>query len=258
MDSVNSFSFEGKGVRAGKRNDAPWFVAKDLCEILELGNVGQAISTLDPDEKAVVNHRELVEMGISNRDDLGITRLALVTESGLYALIFKSTKPEAKRFKKWVTSEVLPSIRKTGSYQIQVPKTFAEALALAAEQAKALECKEQEIATLEPKAEYHDKVADANGCHSMVEAAQILGTGQNRLFVALRKLGYIIQGSTRPYQTYVDDGLFKVVERIFEDAHGIDRISSKTLVTGKGMVAIQKKLRAAGLLIGSRLNGSAA
>ncbi len=249
MHSVNSFSFEGKGLRVAIQDGEPWWIATEIGEVLGLkGDGAQVARHLEPNERGLISSQTLG----GNQDVVGIN------ESGLYALIFKSRKPEAKRFRVWVTSEVLPSIRKTGSYQIQLPKTFAEALALAAEQAKVLECKEQEIATLEPKAEYHDKVADANGCHSMVEAAQILGTGQNRLFVALRKLGYIIPGSTRPYQTHVNDGLFKVVERVFEDAHGIDRISSKTLITGKGMVAIEKKLRAAGLLIGSRWNGSAA
>ena len=252
MHSVNSFSFEGKGLRVAIQDGEPWWIATEIGEVLGLKGDGNDITkTLEPSEKGP----------ISIRTPGGIQDVVAVNESGLYALVFKSRKPEAKRFRVWVTSEVLPSIRKTGAYQVQtfqVPKTFAEALTLAAEQAKVLECKEQEIATLEPKAEYHDKVADANGCHSMVEAAQILGTGQNRLFVALRKLGYIIPGSTRPYQTHVNDGLFKVVERVFEDAHGIDRISSKTLITGKGMVAIEKKLRAAGLLIGSRWNGSAA
>lgn len=252
MNSVNSFSFEGKGLRVVMQGGEPWWIATEIGEVLGLkGNGFDITKGLEDFEKGAISSRTLG----GNQD------MVSINESGLYALIFKSRKPEAKRFRVWVTSEVLPSIRKSGGYQVQafaVPTTFAEALTLAAEQAKALECKEQEIATLEPKAEYHDKVADANGCHSMVEAAQILGTGQNRLFVALRKLGFIIPNSTRPYQTHVNDGLFKVVERVFEDAHGIDRISSKTLITGKGMVAIEKKLRSSGLLIGSRWNGSAA
>lgn len=249
MNNIATFNFQGKApVRTILLDGEPWFIAADVCTILEIQNPTDALLRLDEDEKGTLGSTE------------GGPGRRIINESGLYSLVLGSRKAEAKRFKKWITSEVLPSIRKTGSYQVQafqVPKTFAEALSLAAEQAKTLEIQAQEIATLEPKAEYHDKVADSNGCHTMAEAAQILGTGQNRLYMALRHLGYIIPNSTRPYQTYVNDGLFKVVEKVFEDAHGIDRLSSKTLVTGKGMVSIEKRLRANGLMIGSKFVGVA-
>lgn len=122
-------------------------------------------------------------------------------------------------------------------------------LALEAEQkvqelACTVEAQAQDIAVLEPKAAYADRVAEAGGCHSFAEAARILGTGQNRLFGLLRTYGYLIPGKRLPYQQFVDNGLFKVRERLFEDRHGIDRLDNKTFITGKGMVAIQRRMAA--------------
>lgn len=108
-ENIIPFDFENNAVRLVIQNDAPWFVAKDVCTILDISNPWDAVARLDEDE----------------RDDLGITdaigrkqEMNVVSESGLYSLIFTSRKPEAKRFRKWVTSEVLPSIRKTGGYLI--------------------------------------------------------------------------------------------------------------------------------------------
>lgn len=111
-------------VRGLLRDGEPWFVAKDVCEILELGNVSQALVHLDADEK-----------GIINVDTLGGQQKTLaITESGLYALIFRSRKPEARKFRKWVTSEVLPEIRKFGGYgqssQHVFTPTYTEQLAV--------------------------------------------------------------------------------------------------------------------------------
>ena len=89
----------------------PWWVAVDVCLLLGLGNSRQALSRLDDDEKMAVVINDTSSNGVSQR-----RRVSVVNESGLYALIFSSRKPEAKAFKKWVTSEVLPSIRKTGAY----------------------------------------------------------------------------------------------------------------------------------------------
>ncbi len=101
------FKFEESLVRVVMKDGEPWFVAKDLCEILDHSNHRMAVSALDDDEK-----------GVSIADTLGGPQETVtVNESGLYSLIFTSRKPEARRFRKWVTSTVLPEIRKTGSYQ---------------------------------------------------------------------------------------------------------------------------------------------
>ena len=107
MGNIIPFSFENKiTVRIIVLNNHPWFVAADVCEILNLTNTTKAISNLDDDEKGLTNSYTLG----GNQD------LSIISESGLYALILRSRKPEAKKFRKWVTSEVLPAIRKTGAY----------------------------------------------------------------------------------------------------------------------------------------------
>jgi prophage antirepressor-like protein len=106
---VVPFDFEGNGVRGIRINGEAWLVAKDVCDVLGLENNREAISSLDEDEK------NTVRISDGNR---GNPNLTIISESGLYALVFKSRKPEAKRFRKWVTSEVLPILRKTGSYSL--------------------------------------------------------------------------------------------------------------------------------------------
>lgn len=103
---LSAFDFEGAPVRTIVRESQPWFVAADVCRVLEISNNRDAISSLDEDEK-----------GVGNTDTLGgQQQMALISESGLYSLIFRSRKPQAKAFRRWVTGEVLPAIRRTGSY----------------------------------------------------------------------------------------------------------------------------------------------
>jgi prophage antirepressor-like protein len=104
---IQAFDFESQAVRVVVRGEQPWFVAADVCRVLEHSNSRMAVATLDADEK-----------GVSNLDTLGGSQgMTVINESGLYALIFKSRKAEAKRFRKWVTAEVLPAIRKDGEYR---------------------------------------------------------------------------------------------------------------------------------------------
>lgn len=113
MNDVTTFNFRSHNVRMVIRNGEPWFVAKDVCDVLELGNTTEALRPLDDDEKITLSNPE------GNPRAGNPLTFNAVNESGLYALIFKSRKPEAKEFRKWVTSEVLPSIRKTGKYEMQ-------------------------------------------------------------------------------------------------------------------------------------------
>lgn len=107
MSGVIPFDFEGSAVRVVMQDGRPWFVAKDVCDVLEVGNARMACSRLEEDER-----------GVSTVDTLGGQQtMNVISESGLYALIFTSRKEEARRFRKWVTDEVLPSIRETGRYE---------------------------------------------------------------------------------------------------------------------------------------------
>jgi prophage antirepressor-like protein len=132
--TLANFEFNNTALRTSTLDGEPWFVAKDVCDILNISNSSDALSRLDDDEK-----------GVANTDTLGGKQeMAIINESGLYSLILTSRKPEAKAFKKWITSEVLPTIRKTGSYSVK-PKTPLE---LAKEQValyEAIEAKEKEL-----------------------------------------------------------------------------------------------------------------
>jgi len=107
------FRFEDQSVRTEIRDGEPWFVANDVCAILELTNPRKAIADFDEDEK-----------GVTKSDTLGgLQTVSIISESGLYRLIFQSSKPNAQRFRKWVTSEVLPTIRRSGRYERTCPTT---------------------------------------------------------------------------------------------------------------------------------------
>lgn len=140
MSSLTVFAFNSQEIRTVIIDEDVWFVAKDVCEILEIRNTSDALSRLDDDEK-----------GIATTDTPGGKQnIAIVSESGLYALVLTSRKPQAKAFRKWITSDVIPSIRKTGKYQIdktpQLPSNYKEALL-------ALIAKEEEREKLEKEAE---------------------------------------------------------------------------------------------------------
>ena len=114
MMDIIPFNFDGADVRVIDQDNKLWFVLNDVCNVLQINNSRQAASYLDDDEKGVINSDTLG----------GVQKATIINESGLYSLILRSRKPEAKRFKKWVTSEVLPSIRKTGGYMMMSPQQF--------------------------------------------------------------------------------------------------------------------------------------
>ena len=239
---LQTFNFRQTPIRVVMKDGEPWWMAGDVCSVLDLGNVGQSLTRLDPDEKD-----DIISNDVAGRPNHAL----VINESGLYSLVLGSRKPEAKAFKKWITSEVIPSIRKTGSYSVQqfeLPGTYREALAdllLEVEKTEALtlENKEQKatIAVLEPKADFHDRVSRSKDQVSVREFAQILGTGQNRLYDWFRKKQYMSLKGTLPIQHWVDIGLFALTEVAYEDKNGHDRTFTKTMITGKGQVRLQQE-----------------
>ena len=218
MNQVIPFMYGAAEVKTININNEPWFLAKDICDVVDIKNTAQALDGLDEDEKLVY----AVHISGQSRDSW------FVNEPGLYTLIIRSRKPEAKKFKRWITHEVIPSIRKHGAYMTDntIEKVvtdpdfliqLANALKLeqtarkAAEQ-RALEqertIKEQET----PVAIYNLAIA-ANNSMSMQEVAKSLNTGRTRLYRILREEGIIMKDSTLPYQRYIEAGYFKVVER---------------------------------------------
>ncbi|KFJ00132.1 phage antirepressor protein [Bifidobacterium porcinum] len=230
---------------------APWpmrwgesrFVAKDVCDILELGNTTNALRALDEDEKTNFTNCNIAQNG--GRAPL------IISESGLYKLIMRSRKPEAKEFRCWVTHEVLPQIRRTGGY---IPATDADddmtilAKAVMIGQ-RTMEAQKRKIAEqrmriveLEPKARFADAVAASDGTCLIGELAKMLRQnglriGQNRLFQILRDDGYLGKSNSNrnvPTRRAMELGLFRIKETTVTHADGHTTVSRTPKVTGKG------------------------
>jgi len=225
MQDIQVFKFRTNEVRTENKDGETFFVAKDVCDILGISKYRDVLSKMRSSQRESINV-----------DTLGGNQtLSGVNEPGLYWLIFQSKKPEAELFQDWVTSEVLPSIRKTGSYQ-QLPQTFSEALLLAGEQAKQLELQA-------PKVEFAEAVMGSDDTISMSEVAKVLnmGIGRNKIFKILRD-NKILQENNQPYQQYCDKGMFRVIESKYGKPNGDTCIQLKTVVYQRGLDYIRKLL----------------
>lgn len=232
MNDLQIFNNDEFGeIRTVVIDNEPWFVAKDVASTLGYTNP----------RDAVINHVFDDDKGVEKLDTLGgAQNLTVINESGLYSLIFNSRLESAKKFKHWVTSEVLPQIRKTGGYV--APRTYAEALRAYADEVEQREKLEKERQELLPKAEFFDAVTDSKTAISIGAVAKVLdaGIGQNKLFAFLRDRN-ILRPDNTPYQRYIDQGYFRVVEQKYQ-VNGETRISIKTLVFQKGIDYIRKQL----------------
>lgn len=231
-------------IRSVMVNDEPYFVAKDICDILEIGNSRQAMTRIDEDEKADV----ILNDGSQNRN------MSAVNEYGLYSLILASRKPEAKAFKRWITHEVIPSIRKHGTYMterrieeiILNPDTVIKlAQELKAEREEKRKLAEK-IEFDKPKVTFANSVVASQSSILIRELAKLLkqnhiDIGQNRLYEYLREKGYIIKGSTEPTQKAMNLKLFEVEENTYY-VRNLPKISFTTRVTPKGQIYFIDKL----------------
>lgn len=242
-NEIQRFDFKGASLRTlTDEAGEPWFVLKDCMSILDLGNPTETVKMFDEDEFSTT---EVI-------DSIGRRQQAyIISEPGLYRLVMRSRKPEAKEFQRWVTHEVLPQIRKTGGY---IPTSesdsdediMARAVLVAR---KTIERKNQQIASqqsriveLEPKARFADAVAASDGTCLVGELAKMLrqngmDIGQNRLFRLLQADGYLGKsGSNRnvPTQRAMDLGLFRIKETTVTHADGHTTVSRTPKVTGKG------------------------
>ena len=232
MNEIQIFKNEDFGeIRTIEINGEPWFVGKDVATKLGYSNTRDAVS----------NHVFDEDKGVEKLDTPGgIQSLIIINESGLYSLVFNSRLESAKRFKHWVTSEVIPQIRKTGAYHI--PKTYAEALRALADETEKIEALKKQNQLMQPKAEFFDAVTDSKTAIPIGDVAKILdiGIGRNKLFEFLRDKN-ILTSDNRPYQRYIDAGYFRVIEQKYE-VNGEVRINIKTLVFQKGIDWIRKQL----------------
>lgn len=238
MNETQLFNFKGQRVRTVTINNEPYFVGNDVATILGYSNYRNAVvNHVDKEDKL----RTQIEYAGQNRN------MTVINESGLYSLILGSKLPTAKEFKHWVTSEVLPSIRKHGAYMtdkkafdvVHNANGLADLLQQAADQLKA---KDIQIAEMKPKALFADAVSTSNSSILIGQLAKILrqngvSIGQNRLFAWMRKHGYLgTRGSNRnvPTQRSMELGLFKTKETVINHSDGHTTVNITTKVTGKG------------------------
>lgn len=243
-NALQVFNFEQREVRVVMKDGEPWWVAKDVCDILELSNPSEALKCLDDDERNTLRISE----GIRGNPEMNV-----INESGLYTLVMRSSKPEAKRFRKWVTSEVLPTIRKHGAYM--TPAKLEEALLnpdTLIRLAQTLKEEREKRAVLEAQAEvdrpkvlFADSVTASKTSILVGDLAKLLRQngvqiGQNRLFQWLRENGYLIKRKgdsfNMPTQTAMESGLFEVLERTHSNPDGSIRITKTPKVTGRGQM----------------------
>lgn len=234
MNEVQLFNFENHEVRSLLINSEPWFVGKDVAKILGYKDTSDALKKhVDEEDKLT---RRFADSG-QNRE------MYIINESGLYSLVLSSKLPSAKKFKRWVTSEVLPALRKTGQYQVK-ELSGQELMAKALIEAQSvLAAKDKVIEEMKPKVVFADAVATSHTSILVGELAKILkqngiDMGQKRLFAWLREKGYLIkrQGTdyNMPTQKAMELGLFEIKEGSYVNGSGVNITTKTPKITGKG------------------------
>ena len=240
MNTPQIFNFEQNEVRTVLVNDEPYFVGKDVAEILGYRDSSSAVSkNVDDEDKTTL----LLEQPGSNYK----SKTTIINESGLYSLILKSKLSNAKKFKRWVTSEVLPTIRKTGSYS-NVPQSFAQALRLAADLEEKNQLLEQQIAEYEPKISYLDTILSSTDTVATSQIAADYGMSAIALNKLLNKLGvqHKVSGQWLLYRKHMNQGYTKSHTSEIPKADGGVKVVMNTKWTQKGRVFIYNLLIAEG------------
>ncbi len=240
--------FKGNEIRIISINNEPWFVAKDVCDILKHSNSRVALSRLDEDEKGV---SKVYTPG-------GEQNMSVINEYGLYSLVLTSNLPEAKQFKRWITHEVIPTIRKTGGYvanedvfvQTYLPNVDEHTKTLFKTTLETIRQQNEQIELMKPKALFAEAVETSKSSVLIGELSKILkqngiNIGQNRLFEWLRNNGYLIrqkgENYNLPTQRSMEQGLFEIKKRTINNPDGSIRTTRTPKVTGKGQVYFVNK-----------------
>lgn len=238
-------------LRIVEMNGEPWMVGRDVAQALGYFNVSKAVAThVDSEDK---RFEMLPIADAQNGHVLGATKTTLINESGLYSLVLSSKLSGAKRFRRWVTGEVLPSIRKDGGYIKTAPgmtdaDIMAKAILLAQ---KTIEGQKAQIAEMTPKALFADAVSASSTSILVGEMAKLLRQngvemGQNRFFEWLRQNGYLInrRGTDRnmPTQKAMEMGLFEIKETSITHSDGHISVTKTPKISGKGQVYFVNKL----------------
>ena len=232
MNEIQIFTYQNNEVRTIQKDGEPWFVLKDVCRVLNIGNPADVCNRLEDDEK-----------GVGQIDTLGgHQKVSIINESGLYNVILRSDKPNAKPFRHWVTHEVLPSIRKTGGYlagqkELSPAELMAKALMVAE---KTLAEREARISHLtvqtqimQPKADYFDALVDRNLLTSFRETAKQLELKEKEFIGFLISKKYIYRDKKGKLMPCAEknNGLFEVKESFNEKTKWS---GTQTLITPKG------------------------
>jgi len=229
MNELQTFTNDQFGsVRIKEINGEPWFVAADVCKALEIGNPTMALDRLDEDEKALIS----IE-GLSRGNDKG----NVVSEAGLYALVLGSRKEEAKAFKRWITHDVIPTIRKHGMWAreelLSNPDVLLEVVTRLKAESDARKALEAQNAALLPKGEYYDTFVARDNLTSLRDTAKLLNVKEHQFITALVERKYLFRDQKRALAPYAkkNNGFFEVKQyaSTTSKATGI-----QTLVTVKG------------------------
>lgn len=242
MNEMQLFNFKNQSVRTLVINNEPWFVGKDVCNVLGYQNPSKALQDhVDFEDK--LNNETLSSLGQRGG--------WIINESGVYALIFGSKLPDAKKFKHWVTSEVLPKLRKTGSYSAK-EMSSEELMAKAFIEAKSImERQNKEIIEMKPKALFADTVAASNSSILVGQEDKLISQsgckiGQNRFFAWLRENGYLCSKGDNynmPTQRSREMNLIEIRIRTVTNPDGSVRETKTPMITGKGQIYFLNKFK---------------
>ena len=254
MNKMQIFKNDNFGaIRTLEISGEPWFVGKDVAEVLRYAETANMRKLLDEADYKEIDPQNglfagFVQNGITLEPNKNIRRMLLINESGLYQAIFGSKLPNAKAFKRWVTSEVLPAIRKHGLYAteelIANPDLAIEAFKALKEEREARKALEAENTVMRPKALFADAVSASHTSILIGDLANLLrqngiDIGAHRLFEKLREQGFLMKsGSSKnmPTQASMDRGLFEIKEGSYINSSGANVVTKTTKVTGKGQV----------------------
>ena len=236
-------------------NNEPWFVGKEVAEALGYSNSSKAVSVHVDDED-----KQFIMMDIADSQNgnvpKGKTKTAFINESGLYSLVLSSKLESAKRFKRWVTKDILPNIRKHGMYATEElldnPDLLIQAATKLKEERERNKLLQEQNETMKPKALFADAVTASKDCVLIGELAKILKqngieTGEKRLFSYLRKNGYLMKrkGNDKnfPTQKSMDLGIMQVKETVITKSNGEVKINKTPMITGKGQLYFINKFK---------------
>lgn len=239
------FNFDGTQVRVVNKGGEPWWLLTDVCSVLEIGHAPSAAKRLDDDEKSTV---VITDSGNLNADR------TIINESGLWSLVLTSRKPEAKRFKKWITSEVIPAIRQTGGYIAAAPQETSEELVLRAmsvlqatierqkkEAAEVIGRQQAQIEAAAPKVAALELISVKEGDLGIRDTGRELGIGQSRVReIILARRWACIQGrDIRPAHYGIEHGYVRMVARVYTDRiTGQEKVTDDFKITRKGITRL--------------------